>query len=487
MDQKQAPILDALAKIERRRIHGFGAPGHHEGAAIAKDVRRLLGKRVFEADVITPKGLDDRTERDHVVQRAHEIAAAAWQADFCRFVTAGSTQSLHMALSAVAAPGDTVLFASNAHKAERAHALAAGLDAVIVPVTVDPAWDIEHGVEPDVLATALDANPDAKAFVVVSPSYYGVTSDIAALSALCHARGVVLICDAAWGGAFAFCDGLPHDPLTKGADVTVHSLHKTMGALTQGSVLLAKGSLVDLQRLWMAYELFETTSPSVPILASLDGARRDHAVEGEAMWTKVLTRADDLRARLSAIDGLRVLGEKDLPPGAEIDRTKIVIDVAALGVSAYAIDDWLNEHHRVSVGLSSARHLLAIVSIGTTARDIRALARGLAECVRRLHDGTLVLTPAIRTVPISDLTVDMALSGSEAFFGRAEQVPLAGAAGRIAAEMIAPAPPGIPRLVPGQRIGRAHIDWLLAHRDMGAFFLDPIDPSERTIRVVSER
>ena len=487
MDQKQAPILEALAKIERHRIHGFGAPGHHQGGVVAKDVRRLLGKRVFEADVITPKGLDDRTERDHVVQRAHEIAAAVWQADFCRFVTGGSTQSLHIALAAVAGPGDTVLFAANAHKAERAHALAAGLNAVIVPVTVDPAWDIEHGVAPDVLAIALDANPDAKAFVVVSPSYYGVTSDIAALSALCHARGVPLICDAAWGGAFAFCEGLPHDPLTKGADVTVHSLHKTMGALTQGSVLLAKGSLVDRQRLWMAFELFETTSPSVPILASLDGARRDHALEGEAMWTKVLTRADDLRARLATIDGLRVLGEKDLPPGAEFDRTKILIDVAALGVSAYAVDDWLNEHHRVSVGLSSARHLLAILSVGTTAGDVRALARGLADCVHQLHDDTLSLAPAIRAVPIADLTVEMALSGSVAFFAPAEQVPLNDAVGRIAAEMIAPAPPGIPRLVPGQRIGQAHIDWLVANRDMGAFFLDPIDPRERMIRVVTER
>ena len=161
--------------------------------------------------------------------------------------------------------------------------------------------------------------------------------------------------------------------------------------------------------------------------------------------------------------------------------------MAALGVSAYAVDDWLNEHHRVSIGLSSARHLLAIVSIGTTAGDIRALVRGLEDCVRQLHDGTLVLTLAIRTVPISDLTVDMALSGSEALFGRVEQVPLSEAAGRIAAEIIAPAPPGIPRLVPGQRIVRAHVEWLLANRDMGAFFLDPIDPSERTIRVVTER
>ena len=487
MDQHRAPILDALVAIERRGVHGFGAPGHHQGAAVSRDLRRLLGRQLFVADVITPKGLDDRTEGAHVLQEAHEIAAEAWQADFCRFVTGGSTQSLHTALAAVARAGDTILLAANVHKAERAHALAAGLNAVIVPVIVDAAWDVEHGVTPASLAAVLDANPQAKAFVVVSPTYYGVTSDIAALAELCHARGIPLICDAAWGGAFAFCEALPHDALTKGADIAVYSLHKTMGALTQGSALLARGELVDRQRLWIAYELFQTTSPSVPILASLDASRRDHALGGEAMWRSTLARAADLRKRLAAIDGVRVFAEADLPPDTELDGSKILIDISGLGVSGYAIDDWLDEHHRVSVGLSDARHLLAIVSVGTTAGDVRALARGLADCARRLRSGELSL-PAIGDVPeIGSLTTTMALDPAEAFFGPAEQVAYTSAAGRIAAETIAPAPPGVPRLVPGQLITPEHVAWLTANGDLGAFMLDPLDPDQRSVRVVAER
>lgn len=482
MDQKQTPILEALATMERRPVRGFGAPGHNLGRGAARDVRKLLGSRVFEADVITPKGLDDRTEGGHVVQRAHEIAAEAWNADFCRFVTGGSTLSLHMALAAVARAGDTVLFAANVHKAERAHALAAGLDVRIVPVIVDNDWDIEHGVDPTVFAATLDANPDAKAFVVVSPTYYGVTSDIAALADLCHSRGMPLICDAAWGGAFAFCEALPHDALTKGADVAVYSMHKTMGALTQGSALLSRGELVDRQRLWMAYELYETTSPSVPILASLDAARRDHAIDGETTWRATVARAKDLRKRLSAITGLRILGEADIPPGAELDRTKVLIDVSALGVSGYAIDDWLNEHHRICVGLSDARHLLAIVAVGTTAGDVRALAKGLADCVARLRTGELELPLVAEAPRIATLSTEMAMNPADALFGPVEQVALQDAAGRVAAETIAPAPPGVPRLVPGQRITTGHVAWLTANRNLGMFLLDPIDPTERTIR-----
>ncbi|QNE32973.1 aminotransferase class V-fold PLP-dependent enzyme [Sphingomonas sp. NBWT7] len=482
MEQDQTPILEALATMERRPVRGFGAPGHNLGRGAARDVRKLLGTRVFKADVITPKGLDDRTEGAHVVQRAHEIAAKAWNADFCRFVTGGSTLSLHMALAAVARAGDTVLFAANVHKAERAHTLGAGLDARIVPVIVDDEWDVEHGVDPAALAAALDANPDAKAFVLVSPTYYGVTSDIAALADLCHARGIPLICDAAWGGAFAFSAALPHDALAKGADVAVYSLHKTMGALTQGSALLARGELVDRQRLWMAYELYETTSPSVPIIASLDAARRDHAINGDTIWRATIKRAEDLRRRVAVIDGVRVLGPSDIPTGAQLDPTKVLIDVSALGVSGYAIDDWLNEHHRICVGLSDARHLLAVVSVGTTSSDIRALAKGLADCVNRLRAGTLELASAVDVPRIATLSSEMAQDPAGAFFGPVEQVALRDAEGRVAAETIAPAPPGVPRLVPGQRITAEHIAWLAANRAVGMFLLDPIDPTERTIR-----
>jgi arginine decarboxylase len=484
MDQRQAPLLDALIKLQAHPPHGFGAPGHHQGAAVPRELRRLLGRRLFAADVITPKGLDDRTEGQHALQRAHEIAAEAWNADFCRFVTGGSTQSLHTALVAVARPGETVLFAANVHKAEQSHALATGLKAAIVPVIVDDGWDMEHGVAPEALEAALDAHPDVKAFVLVSPTYFGVTSDVAALAGICHARGVPLICDAAWGGAFAFCEDLPNDPLTKDADVAVYSLHKTMGALTQGSALLARGELVDRQRLWMAYELFETTSPSVPILASLDATRREHALRGQDVWTKTLGRADDLRARLAAIEGVRVFGPDDLPPGAELDRTKVLVDISELDVSGYALDDWLVAEHRVSVALSDARHLLAIVSPGTGVRDIRALACGLADAAKRIRAGKLQLTPLGDAPRVSSLSVEMAADPLDAMFGETEQIPLVQAEGRIAAEVVAPAPPGVPRLVPGQRISAAHVAWLAANRDRGAFWLDPTDPSERTVRVV---
>jgi len=223
----------------------------------------------------------------------------------------------------------------------------------------------------------------------------------------------------------------------------------------------------------------------VPILASLDATRRDHALRGEQMWNDVLALADHARGTIAAIAPLRVLGREDMPAGADLDRTKVLIDVSALGVSGYAIDDWLFAEHRISVGLSDARHLLAVISLGTTRSDIRALQRGLADLVARLTADPAML-PTLATTPgVGTLSVEMAMAGPDAIAGPVEMVRYEEAGGRIAAEMIAPAPPGVPRLVPGQRISPAHVAWLVAQREAGAFIMDPVDPTDATIRVVA--
>ncbi len=488
MSQRSAPVLEALAAVQRRPLIGFGAPGHGMGRAATPDVVRLLGRRAFEADVLTPKGLDDRLERGQVLQHAHALAAKAWGADLCRFSTGGSTQSLHTALSAVARPGETVLVAQNAHKAEYATAIFAGLDLQPLPATIDRDWDVEHGVTAAALEAAFAAHPQARAALVVSPTYFGVTSDIEALAKVCHARGKPLIVDAAWGAAYGFCKQLPQNPIRQGADLVVASVHKTMAALAQGSVMLQSGDRVDPERLALAYELFETTSPSVAIFASLDATRREHALHGQAVWSRVVRRARRLRTRLGALPGLRVMGRERLDGRSafDLDETKITLDVSGLGLTGYEADDWLKRRHDVSVGLSDATHLLAIINVGTSRADARALVQALSHLVeRRRGRPPTDAARAIASAPrLADLGLEIAMPPAEAFAAPAELVPLGEAAGRICAEVIAPAPPGVPRLIPGQRITPSHQVFLQAHDKAGVLILDPADPEQKRVRVV---
>ncbi len=490
MTQRSAPILEALAAVQRRTPIGFGAPGHGGGRAATPDVVRLIGRGVFEADVLTPKGLDDRVEHGQVLQRAHRLAAQAWGADQCRFSTGGSTQSLHTVLAAVARPGETVLIAQNAHKAEYAAAVFAGLDLRIIPVTIDADWDVEHGVAAAALEAALASHPHAKAALVVSPTYFGVTSDIGALAKICHRHGVPLIVDAAWGAAYGFCDKLPVNPVRAGADAVVASVHKTMAALAQGSVILLKGERIDPQRLALAYELFQTTSPSVAILASLDATRREHARHGQRIWSRVVRRARRMRLALSAIEGVRLMGRERLDgDGAhDMDLTKITLDVSGLGLTGFEADDWLKRRHNVSMGLSGARTLLAVVSVGVTATQARRLVKAVDALAR--HRRGRSPTKAARTVGeapgLGGLAVHMATPAQDAFAAPTEMVPYAKAAGRVCAELIAPAPPGVPRLIPGQRITPDHVAYLEANIAAGAFILDPADPDQKRVRVVKD-
>ncbi|WP_375429364.1 aminotransferase class I/II-fold pyridoxal phosphate-dependent enzyme [uncultured Sphingomonas sp.] len=485
MDQTQAPLVAALTKAEAHPTTGFGAPGHSAGAAIPRGLRALVGAKAFKADLLTVKGVEDRTESDHALNRAHELAAAAWGADMCRFITGGSTQILHTALAAVARAGETVLLPTNSHKAEWSYALVAGLDAVPLQADVDPVWDVETVVTPVTLAAALAAHPHAKAAVVVSPNYYGMTCDIERLAQVAHAHGIPLIVDAAWGAAFAFSPRLPTDALALGADIEVCSVHKTMGALAQGSVLLAKGNVVDQQRLALAYELFETTSPSFPILGSLDATRRDHALGGAKLWDDALDLAEQARTEIVAIPGLVIYGQDRVEPRTELDRAKILIDLSALSIAGYAADDWLYEHHHLHVGLSNARHLLVVITPGTAAGDVRKLVKALTDLSDKLRADPSIL-PAAPVLPgLATLVFERAMPGPDAFFAEVEEVPYEACAGRIAAEIVAPSPPGVPRLVPGQRITREHVAWLVANRDAGMFILDPADPAEHRLRVVA--
>ena len=250
--------------------------------------------------------------------------------------------------------------------------------------------------------------------------------------------------------------------------------------------MLASGDLIDQQRLALAYQLFETTSPSVPILASLDATRRDHATKGEKLWDEVLDLAEDARARIAEIPGLRVWEADRLPPNCELDPSAILIDCSELGVAGYAADDWLYANHNIAMGLSEARHMLALILPGTTSSQVRKLVRALSDLSDRLRKDPSILPRLPASTPgIGTVAFERAMPAADAFFADVEEVSYEDCAGRIAAEIIAPSPPGVPRVIPGQLITAAHRDWLVANRDAGIFVLDPTDPAERRIRVVA--
>jgi arginine/lysine/ornithine decarboxylase len=486
--QDRAPILEALQTYLRASPVSFEMPGHHAGRGAPHAITRLIGSQAFKADCTPLKGLDDRGERKRISHRAERLAAELWGADDCYFSTAGSTLSNQVAMRAAANPGDTVLVSRNSHKSLIGALILAGVRPVFLEPCYDKQWDMGHGASRAELAAKLQAHPDAKAVFTVSPTYYGVAPDVAGLVALCHERGLPLVVDEAWGPHFAFHPDMPKPAIRQGADIAVASIHKTMAGLEQASIMLRKSTLIAADRFNLSYDLHETTSPSSLILASIDATRRQFAQDGEKLVQNTLNLARHARKELAAIDGIQVMGREVLDGDAAyaLDETKVLLDISGLGVNGYEAEDWLIRNKKMTIGLSDERRMLLIFTVGTDQQSAHKMLLAFKDMAKWARDGGADKRAYKGDLPhLRELTAELAMSPAEAFFARTERVLLSEAKGRIAAEMVSPYPPGIPRIVPGERITQAQLTYIEMSMSLGTFTYDPSDMDLRTIRVVA--
>jgi len=486
MNHSRAPILEALAEYHRSGQLPFTPPGHKQGRGADPRVRAVLGDAVFHSDVLAVSGLDDRTSSQGILQQAEELMADAVGADHAFFSTCGSSLSVKSAMLAVAGPHEHLVVGRDAHKSVVSGLILSG----VRPLWVDPAWDAErhlaHPPTVDSYEKVLAAHPEAKGAMVVSPTPYGTSTDLRALAEACHRRDLPLLVDEAWGAHLPFHPDLPTWAMDAGADLCVTSVHKMGAGLEQGSVYHQKGDLVAATTLRQRADLFDTTSPSVLMYAALDGWRRQMVEDGHRLLSHAIDLARDLRERIARLEGLHVVQDELVAVEAshDLDPLQILIDVSALNINGYQAADWLREHHCIDVGLSDHRRILATMSTA----DDRGTAQRLLDALRALTAAAPAM-PAAKKVELpspGQFDIEPVISPREAFFGPTETIATEKAIGRICAEQITPYPPGIPALVPGERISRAIVDYLRSGLAAGMVLPDPADPTLDTVRVTAD-
>jgi arginine/lysine/ornithine decarboxylase len=486
MDQSQAPLLDALLDYHRSGRYGFTPPGHRQGAGTDPRVLAVLGREPFRADVLASGGLDDRKSRNKYLARAEDLMAHAVGADAAFFSTCGSSLSVKAAMLAVAGGSDGgLLVGRDSHKSIVAGLIFSGVQ----PRWITPRWDSErhfsHPPSPEQVREAWDTHPDAAGALIVSPSPYGTCADIAAIAGICHERGKPLIIDEAWGAHLPFHDDLPTWAMDAGADVCVVSVHKMGAGFEQGSVFHLQGDLVDPDRLSACADLLMTTSPNVMVYAALDGWRRQMVEQGHELLTAELELATYLRNRLAEISDVQVLEEELLGKEAscDLDVTQVLMDISTTGTSGYQASDWLRENCQLDLGMSDHRRILATMSFADDKHTADRLISAMTQWRKAAND--FEPPPQIRLPSPAELQLDTVALPRDAFFGQTEMVPAAKAAGRVAAEQITPYPPGIPAVVPGERLNDAVIDYLRSGVDAGMTLPDPADPTAQHFRVVA--
>lgn len=260
-----------------------------------------------------------------------------------------------------------------------------------------------------------------------------------------------------------------------------------MAGFEQGSVFHVQGDLVDSAHLSACADLLMTTSPNVMIYSALDGWRRQMVERGTELLGSALSLARRTRGRIDAIDGLNVLEDRLLGKEAchDLDRLQILIDVSETGATGYQCADWLRGHCRLDVGMSDHRRILATMSMA----DDEATTDRLVHALTEMSSATESFAPAPRIDLPSpeELQLESEMAPAEAFFGRSEMIPAGRAAGRIAAEQLTPYPPGIPAVVPGERLDTAVIDYLRTGHAAGMAVPDATDSTLETLRVAARR
>jgi arginine/lysine/ornithine decarboxylase len=482
IDQSVSPVLDALEEFHARDYATFAPPGHKQGKGADEAVRRVLGAEVFRGDILASGGLDDRKSSGKVLEQAQELMADAVGAEHAFFSTCGSSLSVKSAMLAVVAPGEKLLVGRDAHKSVIAGLILAGIE----PVWVRPRWDtnlhLAHPPSPEGVESALAEHPDAAGVLVTSPTPYGTCADLASIVEVCHRRGKPVIVDEAWGAHLPFHEDLPTWAMDAGADVCVVSVHKMGAGFEQGSVFHLQGDLIDPVRLKASADLLSTTSPNVLLYAAMDGWRRQMVRDGRRLLGDALDLARQARAAIDDLPGLRIVEDELLAKEAshDLDRLQCMIDTCEAGISGYQAADWLRTEAAVNTGLSDHRRILAQFTFADDQSDADRLLTALTALTKASF-------PPPRPVELPDpgqLELENVMLPREAFFARQDAIPLKDATGRISAEQVTPYPPGIPAIVPGERISAGVIDYLRTGVEAGMVIPDAADPKLATIRVV---
>ncbi|WJY27352.1 aminotransferase class I/II-fold pyridoxal phosphate-dependent enzyme [Sporosarcina trichiuri] len=446
--QQDAPLLEALTAYARSGAVPFDVPGHKMGAQDTP-FRQAIGEQALKLDVNSMPELDLLSHPKSVIRDAQQLAAEAFGADHAFFLVNGTTTGIHAMILAACKPGETLIVPRNAHKSVMDGIILSGAVPVFMQPEVDRHFGISHGVSVESVAAALAGNPEAAALLITYPTYFGSMTDLAAICRLAHAAGVAVLVDAAHGAHLRFVDGLM-DPIEAGADLVTASMHKTGGSLTQSSLLLQQGARIPAERVQKVTGMLQSTSASYLLMSSLDAARRELALHGSGQFHRLQPIAEAAVNAIEAGGRYEVLGCADTESrfGQSHDWTKLVIRVNGLGLTGFEVYSLLKRRYGIQMELAEGYVVMAVLTAANTEASISRLVAALQEIER--EDRTEYVLRSDWTV--AETAPALAMSPRDAFYAQHETVHIKEAVGRISADTLMIYPPGIPLVIPGERI-----------------------------------
>ena len=482
LNQNETPLLDALIEYVNRETIPFHVPGHKKGIGIDEEFKKFMGLNPFKIDVTVFKLVDSLHHPTGPIKKAQELAADAYGSDAAFFSIHGTSGAIQAMIMSVVNEGDTIIIPRNVHKSVTAGIILSGAKPVYMQPELDKKLGIAHGVTPDTVRNTLKEHPEAKAVLIINPTYYGVATDIKSIADIVHSHNIPLIVDEAHGPHLGFNQNLTISAMEAGADICAQSTHKIIGALTQCSLLQVKSKYIDINRVHQILSLLQTTSPSYILMASLDCARRQIALNGTELLDKAIELSNYVRKEINKIPGFYCFGDEILnTPGVfALDPTKITITCRDLGITGYDLDMILSNKYHIQMELSDLYSVLAVGSFGDTKDAMDKLINALKEISDEFL-GKSDSKPDFLDIPNIP---ELKLIPRAAFNSDKISLPLKESINHISSEFLMAYPPGIPVLCPGEIITKEIIDYVEDLKRVGLYVQGTEDPSVENIKVV---
>lgn len=480
MNQNKTPIYDALLEYQNKRIVSFDVPGHKQGKG-HQPLVDAFSKQCLSLDYNSSKRLDNLSKPTTVILEAEQLTAQAFGAKHAFMMLNGTTQAVQAMIMCCCHEGDYIILPRNVHKS----AINALILCGAIPVYVDPGIDerlgISQGMSVKSVEEAIKQFPNAKAILVNNPTYYGICSDLKEIVRLAHQAKMKVLVDEAHGTHFYFMEDAPISAMAALADYASVSLHKTGGSLTQSSLLLINES-VSIEHTRKIINLTQTTSGSYLLMASLDIARKDLALNGLKTFLEVKKLVDYARTEINKIDGFYAYGPELINGDAfyAMDPTKLSIFTYDLGLSGIEVYNVLRDEYQIQIEFGDMSNILAIISVGDRPLEVERLIAALTEIARRYRQ------PKEQLVQMEYINPIVKASPKKAFYASGKKMKLIDSVNQISCEFIMAYPPGIPILAPGELITQEVIDHIELAKKKGCFMMGPLDESIEYIHVMEE-
>lgn len=469
-------LYESLIKYSNEGYYPMHMPGHK------RNIKLCNFENPFTVDITEIEGFDNLHEASGILAEGMKRCKELYGSEHTHYLVGGSSSGILTGISACTTKGDRVLVSRNSHKSVY-HALYLNelIPEYIYPDII-PDFNINGAISPAEVEESIRKQSDIKLVIITSPTYEGIVSDVKAIAEVTHKYGIPLLVDEAHGAHLGFHENFPVSSISSGADIVIHSIHKTLPAFTQSALIHINGNLVNYSEIKRYLSIYQSTSPSYVLMAGIDQCINLLKNRGKELFNTFSRHLEEFYFRASALKYLSVLTKEFVVDGGGygFDPSKILISVKYTNFTGKDLYDLLLDRYKIQMEMVSLEYVLGMTSIADTkegfSRLIEALEEIDKECKLNYVNEQLTLKNTIAP--------DIIMTCHKAYESDTEVIPLLISGERIAGEYVYLYPPGIPLLVPGERIQPKLIEQITMFQRAGLTVQGLEDIKEGRIKVI---